>query len=306
MWCRDRGEMRIMLGCGGLCRYLECVAVGSREHSLMGIPDTCRASRLRSGLRLHPPPSRCSSPRRGGPMVFTFAYLREARWVHRTLHNASWETQPILVGGGLAQRLLVGPTHLPLGPPGLHSGYSGAMLSLRGRGLDLQSATLPRLAWADDTWELDAGSRRNARRLATRSVVRCRALHQVGELQLCQLQPGTSPSSTDMRHVVKGPNRHKFDLRAHIGRHGTACRTPANGTVRRRCWQASYLHQRVWSVCACVTANSRMHHLASFLMLGWCAGSRYWNRRDPLQGSDDAAADLQRSDGICHRGEETI
>lgn len=51
-------------------------------------------------------------------------------------------------------------------------------------------------------------------------------------------------------------------------------------TVRRKCWQAFYLRHRFRRVRGFATARIRMLHLAIYSVLSWCAGSRYWNRRE--------------------------
>lgn len=49
--------------------------------------------------------------------------------------------------------------------------------------------------------------------------------------------------------------------------------------VRRKCCRALRLRQRLWRMHGNATDRIRMLHLAIYPMLGLCAGSRDWNRR---------------------------
>lgn len=231
-----------------------------------------------------------SMKKRGVPEPLALAYLREARRAHMRFRHATWSTDPIRAGVGLRQGCSPSPMLFRwvlqdcLEP--LHEEWTR-----NGRGVSLDSRTLTHVAWADDTWLLDAtraGLESMLRDVATRADLETGLVLRWDKCSVAEVV------HRDARHKETEPPLEEFPHLAQTSlvADGTCMRllgavvqvgheyTDEWNTIRKKCWKAFHARTKFWRVKMQACHKIRMLQMAVFPVLNWCSASRYWNRAE--------------------------
>lgn len=184
-----------------------------------------------------------SMQKRGVPGVLALAYLREARRARMRFRHASWHTDPIRAGVGLRQ------------------GCSASPMLFRWVLQDcLDERTMTHVAWADDTWLLDAtraGLEEMLRDVATRAEVETGLIPRWDKCWVAEvMHRGASPAA-EQPPLTAFPLLSKTSIVA-----DSTCSRLLGAVVqsrpdtyadewhvlRRKCWAVFHARTRFWKI----------------------------------------------------------